>query len=57
MNMRYLVRDEERVPLRKFWTHEEALQFLQPGYTVDTLPAPPKLPRVDLVAVYGEALF
>lgn len=55
--MRYLVRDEERVPLRKFWTHEEALQFLQPGYTVDTLPAPPKLPRVDLVAVYGEALF
>lgn len=55
--MRYLVRDEDGLPFRKFWTHEEAIRFAEQGMTVEKLPAPPKPPEIDPVAVYGEALF
>jgi hypothetical protein len=55
--MRYLVRDENGEPLRKFWTQEDALRFSLAGYTIEKLPAPPKPPKIDLVAVYGEAPF
>ena len=55
--MRYLVRDEDGEPLRKFWSQEDALRFSLPGYTIEKLPAPPKPPPIDMVALYGEALF
>lgn len=54
--MRYLVRDEDGQPLRKFYTKEEAMQFCSMGdYSIEKLPAPPKPPKIDMVAEYGEA--
>lgn len=55
--MRYLVRDESGTMLRKFWSQEEAIRFSLPGYTIEKLPAPPKAPPIDMVALYGAAPF
>lgn len=55
--MRYLVRDEEGNPFRKFWTLDDAKNFCNGfgWFSIEKLPAPPKPPKIDMVAEYGEA--
>jgi len=55
---RHVVKDEEGVALRAFWTREEALRFMQEG---DSLWASPQVSRRDifksLLESVGESLF
>lgn len=43
-NFRYVVYDECQQPIRKFYTKLEAMQFLQDGWKVVSLP---KTPVID----------
>lgn len=52
--MRYWVYDDVGL-FRKFWSKEEALRFLQPGWKLVIQPKPKK-PKVDLNE-YEEAPF
>ncbi len=54
--MRYLVRDEDGQPLRRFHSKTEAEAFAAMGdYSIEKIPVPPKPPKTDMVAEYGEA--
>ena len=57
--MRYCLRDEDGVLLRKFWSAEAAEKFLQDGYTITVLPKPKKArkPKIDYVKLFGEPPF
>ena len=49
--MRFLVRDEDGLAIRRFHTKAEAVRFLQAGWTIEVRkPAKP-----DLMAELGEA--
>lgn len=52
--MRYLVKDEDGLALRAFRTKQEAINWMTKGETLVVLPKPPK---VDLIALVGEAPF
>jgi hypothetical protein len=52
--MRYQVNDETGAMLRRFYTKEEALAFMQKGWTLIVLP---KKPKPDLIKLVGEAPF
>ena len=43
---RHIVADEDGVPLRAFWTKEEAQRFMQEGFS---LWASPKITRRDIL--------
>ncbi len=44
---RFIVLDEDGIPFRKFHWKDEALRFLQEGWTLKVLPKPRK-PQLDL---------
>lgn len=54
--MRYILLDEDGIPLRKFWSAEDAEKHLQSGYTIKVLPKPKKkrVAKVDYVKLFGE---
>lgn len=57
--MRYVLLDEDGIPLRKFWTAADAEKHLQSGYTIKVLPKPKKkrVEKVDYVKLFGEPPF
>lgn len=46
-NFRYLVKDEDGLPLRQFHWKDEAERFLRDGMTLVRLPKPVRKPLVD----------
>lgn len=46
-NFRYLILDEDGLPLRKFYWKDEAERHLYPGMTLVRLPKPVRKPPVD----------
>lgn len=44
---RFIVLDEDGIPIRKFHWKDEALRFLQEGWSLKILPRPRK-PKIDL---------
>lgn len=48
LERRYLVCDDENEPIRKFYTKQEALNFLLDGWKIITLP---KKPVIDWATV------
>lgn len=57
--MRYILLDEDGIPLRKFWSAEDAEKHLESGYTIKVLPKPKKkrVAKVDYVKLFGEPPF
>ncbi len=54
---RFVVLDEENVPLRWFWTRAEAELFRLPGYTIRREEAPPQPGYDELMKELGESPF
>ena len=46
-NFRYLVKDENGLPLRQFYWEAEARRFLLPGWCVVRLPKSRRKPVID----------
>lgn len=46
-NFRYLVKDEDGLPMRQFFWKDEAERFLLPGWTLVRLPKPVRKPVFD----------
>ena len=59
--MRYILLDEDGIPLRKFWSEDDAKKHLQSGYTISVIPKPKmkrkKITRVDFIKLFGEPPF
>lgn len=59
--MRYILLDEDGIPLRRFWSMDAAEKFLQDGYTIKVLPKPKRvrttLTTAQLIEECGEAPF
>lgn len=53
--MRYIVIDDDGVPLRKFWTRAEAVAYALQDYQILVLPKPPKPTFNDMFVEIGEA--
>jgi hypothetical protein len=53
-NRWFTVRDEEGIALRLFDTKDEAERFLQPGWTINEKPIPP---RKSIYELLGPAPF
>ncbi len=51
---RYLVKDEEGNPMRKFYWKDEAIRFLQEGWTLVRIP---RKPKVNIFEVFEPAPF
>lgn len=57
MKHKYVVLDEEGVPLRWFWTPAEAEAFCLPGYTIVRRDVPAKPSVTDYLNELGEGRF
>ena len=59
--MRYILLDEDGIPLRKFWSAEDAEKHKESNYTIKVLPKPKmkrkKVTRVDFIKLFGEPPF
>lgn len=44
---RFIVLDEDGIPLRKFHWKDEAMRFMQEGWTLKVLPRQPRKPKID----------
>lgn len=53
--MRYIVIDDDGVPIRKFWTRKDAEDFALQNYRILVLPKPAKPTPNDMFAQLGEA--
>ena len=51
---RYLVKDEEGNPMRRFYWKDEAIRFLQEGWTLVRIP---RKPKVNIFEVFEPAPF